>query len=227
MEGLHILLIKIMGIYVVAMLSLSALWDIKKREVNPLFWYLTSKLALPIGIWELFYLYKDYGKGITEYILTLNLIMIIIYTIFYIIGLLGGADVGALVFSFISTPYIIFKKIFLPTAFISGFFGSLFQLVFYALYLCILNLRSPIGYRDLRCFIRIRVRVEYLLNRKWWFISKARTLSGFSIEEWPHYRIAEAAYSKGLDGVVEASPGIPHIPFYLIGYILSILLMAI
>jgi len=218
------LLREIKEMYVVAILSVTSYLDVTRREVSPLLWYFSSKLILPLTLYEVYELTKLYGIELLKLPLILNALIIGMYLVLYVLGLFGGADLGAISFMALATPLLSTSRGFVPVPFFAGYLGSLFQLLFLISYTLILNLRSPEGYRGPKALFRVRMKVKELQRRRWWFVTEGKGLRGFSIEAWPHYEAAVIAGSRGEKAITEASPGMPHIPFLLIGYLITLAL---
>lgn len=213
-------------LFLLAILLIASYWDLKKREINPDLWYLSAKISLPFTIYGTYLDLKTFAsaKELIKVSILLDLVITFLYLGLFLLGFMGGADVGAVVVTALTIPYLKIRiehtAFFIPVAFLVAFLGSLLQLLWHAVMVCSLNLRFPEGFRGIKCPLRLRVKIKRLLKLRWWFLYGGKFFEEFSLEEWPHYRIAEAMKSKGPDAVVEATPGMPHIFFYMLGYII-------
>jgi hypothetical protein len=223
----HLTLLK--ELYTLTALALASIWDIRRREVDILVWYLSIKIILPVTLYEVLLLKN---LGYFYYIkvsLVIDVLILLLYLVLYLFDLIGGSDVWALALITVSLPYLYLNtfKMYIPVTLITAFLASFFQLLFYGIYVCINNLKSPVGYRGLKCLIKLRTKAEDLLKRRWWFLTQGESLGKFSIEEWPYERLALIIGTKGKEAEVEATPGIPHIPFLTLGYILTLVITKI
>ena len=210
--------------FLLAILLVASYWDLKKREINPDLWYLSAKISLPFTIYGTYLDLKTFARGLIKISILLDLVVILLYLGLFLLGFMGGADVGAVIVTALSVPYLKLRightTFFMPVAFLVAFLGSLLQLLWHAVMVCNLNLRFPEGFRGIKCPLRLRVKIKRLLKLRWWFLYGGKFFEEFSLEEWPHYRIAEVMKSRGPDAVVEAVPGMPHVFFYMLGYVI-------
>ena len=215
-------------LFLLAILLIASYWDLKKREINPDLWYLSAKISLPFTIYGAYLDLRAFSKEFIKISILLDLVVVALYIALFLLGFMGGADVGAVVVTALAVPYLKLRfryaMFLIPVAFVVAFLGSLLQLLWHAIIVCTLNLRFPEGFRGIRCPIRLRVKVKRLLKLRWWFLYGGKFFEEFSLEEWPHYRIAEVIESRGPDAIVEATPGMPHIFFYMLGYLVILII---
>lgn len=215
------------GIYLLIILSIASYWDLKRREINPDLWYISIKTSLPFTIYSVYLSFKSPIEGFIRIAIILDVTVVLLYIILFLIGFIGGADVGAVVLTAIAMPYLDVEKFHmipaLPIVFIVAFIGSILQIIWNIGYVCTLNLKFPEGFKGIKCPLRLRVKARRLLRMRWWFLYSGKFLEEFSLEEWPHYRIAETIESKGEETPIEVVPGMPHILFYTIGYLMVFL----
>ncbi len=227
-------------IYVLAVILVASYWDLKKREIEPVYWLYASAISVLLSFLGL------QVEGITlNYLyvyLVLSGIAIALLGTLYMVGYMGGADLYALVFITLSMPVPLFASSLIPVPLLTVLYSALSSIAV-PFYFCFHNLthnygvlrRSTYKRKLVLCFLGTPQTVrDYIRGKGFWF---PLTVPGeeesvrytFDIEEEPeeHRAKLKSMVDKGLvseNDYVWVTMGLPYVVFILIGYVLSIII---
>jgi len=189
-------------LYVAVVLGVAAALDAIYREVDPELWLASLPLALVLGAASIYTrgypgpLWLPYAMG--------GLLFLAV-TALYLLGLIGGADVGAVALLWLGVPV---AGEVLPALYTSLLYSAPLAAGYY-----LVKLGGKCG---LSCVVRgYRVRGEELLGMRWW------APRGYRLEADVHELVAV----EGLYGsYVRASPLLPWVTVLYLGYLASLAL---
>ncbi|MEB3860611.1 MAG: hypothetical protein GSR84_00135 [Desulfurococcales archaeon] len=199
------------AVVAVVVMGVAGILDLLYREIEPLYWFYATLLG------GLAYL-KTHGGllGQAEPILLgLALAPALVMAGLYAAGLMGGADVLAMVF--LSLAYPLAPGSLLPVPVLAILYASPLSVAHRIWMLCRV-VRGP------RCLVSGRIRVPgYRLlsdpRLRWWLVSDKRA-GGLDVggETW------EIVAKLGPREPVEATPGLPYVTHLAAGTILAVIL---
>jgi len=215
-----------------------AYWDLRTREIEPKYWLVTGLIVLLACIISYREILSLERRVFLMYLVT-SLLALLIVGISYFIGIMGGADLFALIVIALGVPESVSPSLF-GVPFLTTLYASLTSMVL-PISFCVTNIarhrKHLRGRPKMLCFLGLPFRASKLSSDPgFWFPLETYDEQGnrrvrftFNIEEEPEdiRRLFKRLIERGVikkEQVVYATPGIPFLIFILIGYIISILL---
>ncbi|MEB3760858.1 MAG: prepilin peptidase [Desulfurococcales archaeon] len=193
-------------VYTGIVLGVLGYLDYRYREIDPEIWYPLIIIGAGIGFYysSLLYDAKLYMAGIVVAIAITG-----IFTVSYLLGLMGGADIYA----------VTFLSLTLPTPLHGTGLPPVLSVILYSSILAAIYRAISIGYAlGPRHILKSSIKIEKRrlledVRLKWWLPK------GIDIEE----DLAEELY-KAPGEILQASPGIPLITMMFIGFLAYLVL---
>ncbi len=189
--------------YGIATLGIAALLDLIYQEVDPEYWFLVLPPAIPLGA------RLALEAPSPQVVYLLNVILVLLVAGLYLAGYMGGADIGAVALAAASTPVI--PGGLLPAVYLAIIYSAPVAIGYYAYRLYQVC--------HLRCLRSLGVEAEgrRIAGMKWWL----PRLGQAPLAEDPH----EALALRNLwEERVRASPLMPWVTIFYIGYLAAALL---
>lgn len=216
--------ILISNIYALGVLIAASYTDWRYREVEPLYWYVTAKIGVPLGILALIEYHGVLDLKALLPLIIANLVGILVIAGMYAVGLMGGADLAAVAFVALSSPIAGLTGSKAPAALLGVLYASVLQASALPVAICMYNKLRGTSPGGVRCFFAVKEPASKAITRRWWFPVSERGLPSFAIDSWPHEELAAKLELEGPDTSVQVSPGIPFLIFYAIGFLIVVII---